>query len=52
MTVREEEELTPELIASRQRDEELAEKVESYNKAKRAKPLIEIHQKKKKVGLF
>ncbi|XP_045613031.1 GPALPP motifs-containing protein 1 [Procambarus clarkii] len=48
MGVEGQQELTPELIASSKRDIELSEKVNEYNKSKRAKPLIDLHQKKMK----
>ncbi|XP_042229817.1 GPALPP motifs-containing protein 1-like isoform X2 [Homarus americanus] len=44
----EQQELTPELIASKQRDKELSEKVDKHNQSKRAKPLIDMHKKKLK----
>ncbi|XP_053647410.1 GPALPP motifs-containing protein 1 isoform X2 [Cherax quadricarinatus] len=38
--------ITPEDIASNQRDKELLEKVKEYNSSKRAEPLIDLHKKK------
>lgn len=49
MGVEEKQKLTPVHAANKRRDEELSEKVDEYNKAKRAKPLIDIHRKNIKV---
>lgn len=42
------EESTPEDVATKQRDKDLTEKVDEYNKKKRAKPLVELHRKELK----
>ncbi|XP_045134511.1 GPALPP motifs-containing protein 1-like [Portunus trituberculatus] len=42
------EESTPEESATKQRDKDLTEKVDEYNKNKRAKPLVELHRKELK----
>uniref|UniRef100_A0A0P4WEN4 DUF3752 domain-containing protein n=1 Tax=Scylla olivacea TaxID=85551 RepID=A0A0P4WEN4_SCYOL len=42
------EESTPEEVATKQRDKDLTEKVDEYNKKKRAKPLVELHRKELK----
>lgn len=44
----EESTMDPVSSASRQRDEDLTARVDQYNKDKRAKPLIDLHQKKMK----
>lgn len=42
------EEVDPEVTTTQKRDEDLTARVDTYNKEKRAKPLIELHKKKLK----